>query len=421
MLSKRSPSPTSFYFSVRRRGAALAVICALGLGCSAEQIKEKPIHEVVVAQVEKRDVPRHSDWIGTVDGFNNATIRPQVSGYLLKISYDQGTLVQVGAPLFEIDPREFQAELDSAKGQLGEAEAKLKKTKTYVSRYRPLAKQGAISQQELDDAIQNMLASEASVVSARAQVEQALLNLEWTKIESPIQGVAGISKAQVGDLVGPSSDLATVSQLDPIKVIFPIGENAYMDVVRNQGGQSGRGRLAEIGPILQLFLSDGSAWPERGTPFVVGRNVNASTGTILIEGHFPNPKNVLRPGQFARIRVNTGTIKGALLVPQKAIDDVQGKFLVSLVSKDNVIEVRPVEVGDTFGEDWVVKKGLQEGDTVVVQGIQKAKNGMKVKPTPQTKSPKKPSKSAQRRPASGTSPSASRAPAPPLATDPLLS
>ncbi|MDG2334438.1 MAG: efflux RND transporter periplasmic adaptor subunit [Myxococcota bacterium] len=417
MASKRCPNPTSFYLSARRGGAALAAIGALGIGCSPGPIKEKPVREVIVAQVEKRDVPRHSDWIGTVDGFNNATIRPQVSGYLLKINYDQGTLVQTGAPLFEIDPREFKAELDSAKGQLGEAQAKLKKTKTYVTRYRPLAEQGAISQQELDDAIQNMLASEASVVSARAQVEQAQLNLQWTKIDSPIQGIAGISKAQIGDLVGPNSDLATVSQLDPIKVNFPIGENAYMDVVRQYGGQSGKRRLASIGPILQLFLSDGSAWPDRGTPYVVGRNVNASTGTILIEGHFPNPKNVLRPGQFARVRVDTGTIKGALLVPQKAVDDVQGKFLVSLVSEDNVIEVRPVEVGETFGENWVVKKGLKEGDTVVIQGIQKVKNGMKVKPKTQAKNSTKPSKSAGRRPEQGSSRADFRVPASPLATD----
>jgi len=376
---------------------AIALTCTLGLACTAKESKEKPIPEVVVAQVEKTDVPMHADWIGTADGFNNATIRPQVSGYLLKISYDQGTLVQPGAPLFEIDPREFKAELDSATGQLGEAQAKLKKTKTYVARYRPLAQQGAISQQELDDAIQNMLASEASVVSAQAQVEQARLNLQWTKIASPIEGIAGISQAQIGDLVGPTSELTTVSQLDPIKVNFPIGENAYMQVVREYGGKSGKGHLSAVGPILELFLSDGSSWPERGTPYVVGRNVDASTGTILIEGHFPNPNNVLRPGQFARVRVSTGTRKGALLVPQAAINDVQGKFLVSVVSKDDVIEVRPVEVGETVGENWIVQKGLEQGDRVVVQGIQKVRSGMKVKPTLQKKSPGKPAKSAKSR------------------------
>ncbi len=367
---------------------------AITLACGSADAPDRPILEVVVAQVDKKDVPLYADWIGTVDGFNNATIRPQVSGYLLEINYEQGGLVEVGTPLFEIDPREFKAELDSAKGQLGESKAKLTKTKTHVARYKPLAKQGAISQQELDDAVQNMLAAEASVLSAQARVEQAQLNYGWTKINSPIQGIAGISKAQIGDLVGPTSQLATVSQLNPIKVNFPISESAYLDVVRQFGGATGKGRLAEAGAILQLHLADGSVWPARGTPFVVGRNVDEKTGTILIEGRFPNPNNVLRPGQFARVRVDIGTQKNALLIPQSAVNDVQGQYMVSVVSSDDVVEIRSVEVGETVGKNWIITKGLKADERVVVEGTQKVKTGMKVKPTTAAKKTKDSDKAA---------------------------
>jgi membrane fusion protein (multidrug efflux system) len=340
--------------------------------------------------VTQQDVPLFADWIGTAEGFNNATIRPQVKGYLLKIDYNQGTVVDSGTLLFEIDPREFKAELDSAKGQLGEAKANLAKRKTHVDRYRPLAAQGAVSQQEFDDSVQNMLSAEAGLLTAQARVEQARLNLGWTKITSPIKGVAGIAQAQIGDLVGPESTLTTVSQLNPIKVNFPISEKAYLEVVRTRGGgSSGRGDLSGAGPILQLYLADGSRWPERGTPFVLGRSVDEQTGTILIEGRFPNPNNVLRPGQFARVRVDIGTRKHALLVPQRAVSDVQGKYMLSVISNQDVVEVRPVEVGETVGENWIITKGLKADERVVVEGIQKVRSGMKVKPVSQGKDKKK--------------------------------
>ena len=355
----------------------------LALGCDSTAPKVRPLPEVVVATVQQRDVPIHADWIGTTQGYNNATIRPQVKGYLLGIDYRQGTLVDSGNLLFRIDPREFQAELDSAKGQLGEAKANLSKSKTHVTRYRPLAKQGAISQQELDDAVQNMLAAEAGLLTAQARVEQAELNLAWTKIASPITGVAGIAEAQVGDLVTPQSRLTTVSQLDPIKVNFPISEKAYLDVVRNTGGSSAEGRLASAGPILQLYLADDSLWPQRGTPFVLGRSVDEKTGTILIEGRFPNPNNVLRPGQFARVRIDVGTRENALLVPQRAVNEIQGKYQLSVVSKDDIVDVRSVEVGETVESDWIITKGIDAGERVVIEGIQKVRTGMKVKPITQ--------------------------------------
>ncbi|MCS5637814.1 MAG: efflux RND transporter periplasmic adaptor subunit [Myxococcota bacterium] len=366
-----------------RWALACVAVFALALGCESAAPKTKPIPEVVVASVQQRDVPIHADWIGTTEGYNNATIRPQVKGYLLAIDYRQGTLVDSGNLLFRIDPREFQAELDSAMGQFGEAKANLAKSKTHVTRYTPLAKQGAISQQELDDAVQNMLAAEAALLTAQARVEQAKLNLAWTRIASPIKGVAGIAEAQVGDLVTPQSRLTTVSQLDPIKVNFPISEKAYLQVVRTRGGSSGEGRLASAGPILQLCLADDSLWPQRGTPFVLGRSVDERTGTILIEGRFPNPNNVLRPGQFARVRIDVGTRENALLVPQRAVNEIQGKYLLSVVSKDDVVDVRSVEVGETVDTDWIITKGIEAGDRVVVEGIQKVRTGMKVRPVTQ--------------------------------------
>jgi len=369
---------------------ALLLGAGLALGCGSPEPKKKSLPEVVVAKATQQDVPLYADWIGTAEGFNNATIRPQVKGYLLKIDYNQGTVVDSGTLLFEIDPREFKAELDSAKGQLGEAKANLAKRKTHVDRYRPLAAQGAVSQQEFDDSVQNMLSAEAGLLTAQARVEQARLNLGWTKITSPIEGVAGIAQAQIGDLVGPESTLTTVSQLNPIKVNFPVSEKAYLEVVRTRGGgASGRGDLSSAGPILQLYLADGSKWPERGTPFVLGRSVDEQTGTILIEGRFPNPNNVLRPGQFARVRVDIGTRKNALLVPQRAVSDIQGKYMLSVISNQDVVEVRPVEVGETVGENWIITKGLKADERVVVEGIQKVRSGMKVKPVSQGKDEKK--------------------------------
>ena len=364
--------------------AALLLGAGSGLGCESAEPEHKRLPEVVVAKVTQQDVPLYADWIGTAEGFNNATIRPQVKGYLLKIDYDQGTVVDSGTLLFEIDSREFKAELDSARGQLGEAKANLAKSKTHVDRYRPLAEQGAVSQQELDDSVQNMLAAEAGLLTAQARVEQARLNLDWTKITSPIEGVAGIAQAQIGDLVGPESTLTTVSQLNPIKVKFPVSEKAYLEVVRTRGGgASGRGDLSSAGPILQLYLADGSRWPDRGTPFVLGRSVDEQTGTILIEGRFPNPNNVLRPGQFARVRVDVGTRENALLVPQRAVSDVQGKYMLSVLSKENVVEVRPVEVGETVGKNWIITKGIKADERIVIEGIQKVRSGMKVKPVSQ--------------------------------------
>ena len=380
----------------RSRHSSLGLTCLVLLnasaGCEAPQGSARPPLSVVTAPVEQQDVPVYAHWVGSVLGFNNAQIRPQIRGSLLRINYAQGTEVKPGNLLFEIDPREFRAELDAAEGQLREAEAVLKKSRMHVTRYGPLAEQGAISQQEYDDAVQNTARNEAAVASARANVERARLNLEWTRVQSPILGIAGIAKAQIGDLVGPETVLTTVSQLDPVKVQFPISEQQYLAFVKHLGGPAD-GNFQDAREILELHLADGSTWPHRGKPFVLGREVDPLTGTILIEARFPNPGNTLRPGFFARIQALIGTDKDALLVPQRAVNDVQGTYQIAVVNQDDHIEIRNIEVGDTVGEKWVVKKGIQAGERIVIEGLQKVRNGMPVKvrsasdakdPTPST-------------------------------------
>jgi len=334
---------------------------------------------VVVAPVVQEDVPIYAHWVGSVAGYNNAQIRPQVSGYLLRIAYEQGTRVEKGAPLFEIDPREFRTALEAAQGELREAQAILVRNRMHVERYGPLAEEGAISQQEYQDAVQGMARAKASVDRAEAGVDRARLDLDWTQIQSPITGVAGIAEAQIGDLVSPTTLLTTVSQLDPVKVRFPISEQEYLNFVKALG-RPADGKFTGAGAMLQLQLADDSAWPHPGTPFILGREVDPLTGTILVEGRFPNPGNTLRPGLFARVRAHIGDNKGALLVPQRAVRDVQGNRQLAVVNADDQVEMRNVEMGTTVGERWIVKKGVKVGEHVVVEGLQKIRNGMKVSP-----------------------------------------
>ena len=365
-------------------------------GCDSTTKPGTAPPEVVVATVEQRDVPRYVEWIGTTRGFNNALIRPQVKGYLRGIDYKQGAVVDEGQLLFQIDPREFEASLENARGELGQAKANLEKSLIHVKRYRPLAKDGAVSQQELDDAEQNALADEARVLSATAKVAQAELNLSWTKIVSPIQGVADIAVAQVGDLVSQTTELTTVSQLDPIKVSFAISQQDYLLLARARSDQDDGRSLESAGPILQLYLADGSLWPLAGTPFILGRAVDRDTGTITVEGRFDNPGNVIRPGQFARVRVHVGDLPNALLVPQRAVSDVQGQYLVSVVREDDVVDIRNVDVGMVDAENWIITKGVSKGERVIVEGLQKVKTGMKVRPVTQSQADSSKKKQTQK-------------------------
>jgi membrane fusion protein, multidrug efflux system len=348
--------------------------------------------EVEVVQVEQKDVPIWKEWIGILEGFVNAQIKPQVTGYLLRQTYKDGAFVKKDQLLFEIDPRTFQAVEDQAKGQLANAEGQVAtaeanqiKAQNDVERYTPLAKEQAIPQQDLDNAIQanqaakaQVAAAKAQVAAAKAQVAAAQLNLGFTKVLSLIDGIAGIAQAQIGDLVSPSSLLTTVSTVDPIKIYFPVSEREYLDYVKEHPDEEKRHLR------LQLILANGSVYPHEGQTTLVDRQIDVKTGTLRVQGVFPNPGNVLRPGEYARIRTIIATRKGALVVPQKAVSELQGNYQVAVVGSDNKVQIRPVKVGERMGTDWIIAEGLKPGERVVAEGVQKVRGGMAVNPKPVT-------------------------------------
>jgi len=366
-----------------KRLLAAALICVAGVAACAK--KEPPpasVPDVQIVEVIQRDEPIYSEWIGTLDGFVNAEIHPKIEGYLLKQAYKEGTLVKQGETLFLIDPRQFKAVLDQAKGIRARAEASLAKAVVDVNRYTPLAAQKAISQQELDNAQAAEREASAAVDTARANVAQAQLNLDWTRVASPITGVVGIANAQVGDLVNPQTLMTTVSQVDPIKVHFNISEKEYLRYAEKinrpvppEEGAEGK---------LELVLDDGTTFPERGRVLVANRQVDVKTGTMEVRGSFANPGNILRPGQYARVRATMETKKGALLVPQRAVSELQGAYLVGVVGADGKADIRNVKVGERIGSLWIIEKGLNPGDKVIVEGLALVKPGMTVnaKPAP---------------------------------------
>jgi membrane fusion protein (multidrug efflux system) len=357
-------------------------------GCGKKQAAAPPPPpEVEVVAVEQRDVPIYREWVANLDGYVNAEIAPQVSGYLIRQDYKEGSLVRKGDVLFEIDPRPFQAALAGAKGQLAQAEAGLAKTTMDVERDTPLAAQSAIPQAQLDNDIQAKAAAKAMVDAAQAQVQQAELNLGWTKVRSLVDGIAGLSKGQVGDLVGPAVVLTTVSQADPIKVYFALSDQEYIKVAP----QVSEAALGKLSPqelrkkaSLELILSDNSVFPTKGWLEIVDRQVDLRTGTIRLAGAFDNPGQILRPGQFARVRIATGVAKGALLVPQRSVVEIQGTYQVVVVDKDSKAEIRPVKVGERVGQQWIVTQGVKPGEHIVVEGVQKARAGTPVSSKPWT-------------------------------------
>jgi len=367
--------------AIRLSKLFLAVL--LCLSCAKKQAPAPPPLTVEVATVVQKDVPIVKEWIGSLEGYVNADIRPQVTGYLLRQVYKEGTFVDRGGVLFEIDPRQFQAALNQAKGFLAQNEAALGKAKLDVARFTPLVAQRAVSQQELDNALAAQQAAQANVDSARAQLEQAQLNLGWTKVTSPVDGIAGIAKSQVGDLVNGQTTMTTVSVVDPIKVFFNPSEQEYMDWAQKRGPVDAvRSTPPQDKGLLSLTLSDGTAYPLRGDPVIANRNVDVKTGTIQVEGVFPNPKHLLRPGQYAKVRAATDIKKGALLVPQRAVSELQGFFQVAVVGPDNKVDIRAVQTGERSGSLWIIEKGLSAGERVVVAGVQKVKPGMVVNPKP---------------------------------------
>lgn len=360
--------------------ALVAALVAAGAACGKEESgaqAEPP--EVVVAPVEQKDVEVFTEWVGTTTGYVNAQIYPKVQGYLLKQAYRDGSVVAEGELLFQVDPRQFQAALDQALGQLGRAQAALGKSEIDVRRYTPLAKQGAVSQQELDDAIQSRAANAAEVASAQATVENARLNLAWTQVKAPIGGIAAIATAQVGDLVSPQTLLTSISQVDPMKVTFPISEIEYLRYAKAIREHQATGTSADE-PTLSLILADGSVYPAPGRFFVTGLEVTETTGTINVQGVFPNPENLLRPGQFAKVRAATQRLPGALVIPQRAVRDLQGTNQVAVVGPDGKATFRSVQLGPATGSSYVVTEGLAAGDRVVVEGLQKVREGALVKP-----------------------------------------
>jgi membrane fusion protein (multidrug efflux system) len=360
----------------------VAVIAALLLtGCAEKQSKVLAAPpDVEVAHVEQRDVPVFAEWVATLDGYVNAQIQPQVTGYLWKQNYREGTVVRKGEVLFEIDPRPFQAILQQAKGQLAQTEAQLSKTSLDVERDTPLAKQSAIPQAQLDNDIQAKAAAEAMVSAAKAQVEQAELNLSFTKVRSLVDGIAGLAKGQIGDLVGPTTILTTVSQVHPIKAYFAIGEQEYLKFAARINAAAQGKRLTAQPMQLELVLADGSTYAKPGRMIMADRQVDVKTGTIRMAGAFDNPDGILRPGQFGRVRIQTDIAKDSLLVPQRSVVETQGTYQVVSVGTDNKASIRPVKVGERVGQMWIITHGIAAGERVIVEGLQKVKEGTPVTP-----------------------------------------
>jgi len=431
--------------------AVLGAFILAGRSSKPAQAAPRPL-DVAVVQVEQRDVPIYSEWIGTTDGMVNADIKAQVTGYLLRQNYKEGSLVKKGELLFEIDSRPFQAALDQANGQvaqfrgqleqansqvtqaeaqvaqansqllqaqaqLAQAQANQVKTQLDVNKYAPLAEQKAVTQQDLDNAVQSNVVAKAQVQAANAGVEAARaqlrlanaligtaraaiatakgqienaqaavrtaeLNLGFTRIVSPIDGIAGIAQAQVGNLISTtSSPLTTVSTVDPIKVYFTLNEREYLNFTKRNLIDAQQG--ASVAQLeLELILADGTSYPNKGSFFFADRQVDPKTGAIRLAGVFLNPGNVLRPGQYGRVRAVTSTREGALLVPQRAVTELQGSYQVAVVGRDNKVEVRTVKVGDRAEAMWIIEDGLKPGDTVVAEGTQKVRPGVVVNPKP---------------------------------------
>ncbi len=400
------------------------VIGAAGCSTSTQGAKGPEPLTVEVVQVEQKDVPIYSEWIGSTDGIVNADIKAQVTGYLQRQDYTEGSFVRKGQLLFEIDPRPFQAAVDQGEGQLAQAngqlaqakaqltqaeaqlavvEANQVKTQLDVNRYEPLAKQQAITQQDLDNATQNNVAAKAQVQAAKAaietaraqiqgataavqaasaSVETAKLNLSFTRLTAPIDGLAGMALQQVGALVSPASGpVTTVSTVDPIKVNFTASEQEYLDFHRRYATPSAL-EAARKGLVLELILADGSVYPQRGSFYFADREINQGTGSIHVAGLFPNRDNLLRPGQYARVRTSLKTKEHALLIPQRAVTEMQGISQVAVVGEDNKISIRNVKTSDRVGALWIIDDGLKPGERVVAEGVQKVRPGMTVNPKP---------------------------------------
>lgn len=372
-MKNNSPLYTSrFYFTL--------IVSLLLLSCSEPAKQAAPVAPAVkVAEVIQQDVSVYEEWVGTLDGMVNATINAQVTGYLIKQNYKEGDFVKKGQLLYEIDPRTFQASLAQAKANLAQQQAVLQTNQLALNRIKRLLPEKAVSVLDRDNAVGKVASSNAEVLAAQAAVETAELNLSFTKITSPISGIAGVSKAQLGDLVGPSSAnnaLTSVSQVDPIRAYIGLSEQQYLRFAEKKQNAS-----ANHDPIpVALTLADNSVYPQSGKFFFAGREVDTSTGTIKAAVLFPNTNNVLRPGMYARIRANVNTESG-LLVPQVAVMQLQTTTQLAIVNKEDKVEMRTVTLGRNSGKLVMIKEGVKLGERVIVEGGQKVRDGMKVQPT----------------------------------------
>ncbi len=356
-----------------------AVVCT---SCQKPKNVPPPI-AVEVAVVAKEDIPVEHEWVGTIEGLVDATIRAQVQGYLVSKNYREGDPVRKGQLLFTIDSRPFQAALDQAQGVLSQTQAQHYIALANLDRIRPLVEEKAISRQDFDNAVGTERSTLAAIVAAQAAVNKANLDIGFTKITSPIDGVAGFAIAQIGDLVGPAQggELTVVSKIDTVKVSYAVSEQFYLSFMKSMQSP---GKDADAGQSMKhaLILADGSRYPYEGKLYAVDRQVEARTGTLQMEATFPNPGNLLRPGQFVRVIVTTGIRKNALLVPQRAVIELQGMYQVAVVRPDRRIELRQVKLGEQRGDRWIVDEGLEPDETVVVQGVQKVREGSPVSPMP---------------------------------------
>ncbi len=355
-------------------------------GCGRSPNASAPVRppEVEVAPVTQGNVPIYGEWIATLQGYVNAQIQPQVTGYLIKQDYREGALVHQGDVLFEIDPRPFQAVLDQAKAQLAQARAQVATATLNVKRDIPEAQERAIPQSQLDNDTNAELAGKAAVQAGEAAVEQAELNLGFTKVRSLIDGIAGIAQVQVGNLVGPTTVLTGVSQVNPIKVYFPISAVEYLQLANRLNPGAVKLFSGASSVPLELVLPNRSTYGYKGRMLFADRQVDPQTGTIQIVGEFPNPDIILRPGQTGRVRAVMELRKGALLVPQRAVTELQGSYQVAVVGAGNKISIRTVQVGEVSGTMWIIRQGLQPGERVVAEGTGKVREAMAVTPKPYT-------------------------------------
>jgi membrane fusion protein (multidrug efflux system) len=363
--------------------SCLCLIALMLTSCEEKEARPQMAPpEVEFTEVVQQDVPIFEEWVAQLNGPTNAEITPKVSGYLLTQNYENGYFVKKGQLLYTIDPRPFIAQLDQAKAEVAVADANVSRTQADVDRDTPLAAQNAIPEKQLDNDVANLASWKAQLQAKQAAMQQAELNLAWTKVYSPVDGIAGVTNSQIGDLVGTSTKMTTISEVNPIWAYFNVSESAFLNVApRITQIIRGAGSLKN-GPSVEFIQADGLPYPGRGQIIYVNRQVGTQTGTIQLAAQFPNEGATLRPGGYGQVRIQTGMDKDALLIPQAAVIEVQSLYQVVVLTPDNKASFRPVKVGERVGPNWVISEGLKPGEKVVVEGFMKLREGVPVSPKP---------------------------------------